>query len=320
VVLAGRAEAARATAGPGAASAAPPGRLLAVCPPPGRLLASRAQAGAAAAVMAVTPGAEPFRHSGGPVGVLLCHGFTGSPQSLRPWAEFLAEAGLSVSLPRLPGHGTTWQEMNRTRWGDWYAEVDRAFQELRADAEVIFVAGLSMGGCLALRLAEQRGSDVRGLVLVNPSVTADTRLFLLAPVLKLVVSSLKAIGDDIKKPGMTEGSYDRTPTKAAASLPGLWKATQAQLGQVSAPVLVFKSTEDHVVGPASLEMLRRSLPAGQLTVQDCPDSFHVATLDNDAEAIFTGSLEFIHEHSALGKHSGSGERDPGWRSGDGQRT
>jgi carboxylesterase len=315
VVLAGRAEAARATAGP-----APPGRLLAVRPPPGRLLASRAQAGAAAAVMAVTPGAEPFRHSGGPVGVLLCHGFTGSPQSLRPWAEFLAAAGLSVSLPRLPGHGTTWQEMNRTRWGDWYAEVDRAFQELRADAEEIFVAGLSMGACLALRLAEQRGSAVRGLVLVNPSVTADTKLFLLAPVLKLVVSSLKAVGDDIKKPGVTEGAYDRTPTKAAASLPGLWKATQAQLGQVSAPVLVFKSTEDHIVGPASLEVLRRSLPAGQLTVQDCPDSFHVATLDNDAEAIFTGSLEFISEHSAIGQQDGSGERDADWRSGDGQRT
>ena len=298
MVLASRTEAARATAGP-----APSGRLLAVRPPPGRLLASRAQAGAAVAVMAVTPGAEPFRHSGGPVGVLLCHGFTGSPQSLRPWAEFLAEAGLSVSLPRLPGHGTTWQEMNRTRWGDWYAEV-------------IFVAGLSMGACLALRLAEQRGPAVRGLVLVNPSVTADTKLFLLAPVLKLVVSSLKAVGDDIKKPGVTEGAYDRTPTKAAASLPGLWKATQAQLGQVSAPVLVFKSTEDHIVGPASLEVLRRSLPAGQLTVQDCPDSFHVATLDNDAEAIFTGSLEFIREHSK----GSSGERDAGWRSGDGQRT
>ena len=91
---------------------------------------------------------------------------------------------------------------------------------------------------------------------------------------------------------------------------------RSQLGQVSAPVLVFKSTEDHVVGPASLEVLRRSLPAGQLTVQDCPDSFHVATLDNDAEAIFTGSLEFIHEHSK----GSSGERDAGWRSGDGQRT
>jgi carboxylesterase len=307
------------------AARTPAGWLRAARPPPGRLLASRIPAGAAAAVMAVTPGAEPFRHTGGPVGALLCHGFTGSPASLRPWAEFLAGAGLSVSLPRLPGHGTTWQEMNRTRWGDWYAEVDRAFQDLRADAEEIFVLGLSIGACLALRLAEQRGSAVRGLVLVNPSLTADTKLFLLAPVLKLLTSSLKAVGDDIKKPGVTESAYDRVPTKAAASLPGLWKTTQAQLDQVSAPVLVYRSTVDHVVGPASLEVLRRSLPPGQLTVRDCPDSFHVATLDNDAEAIFTGSLDFISKHS-IRQHSsnepgtGSGERDAGWRSGDGQRT
>ena len=76
--------------------------------------------------MPVMPGAEAFRHDGGGTGVLLCHGFTGSPHSLRPWAEYLAAAGLSVSLPRLPGHGTTWHEMARTRWGDWYAELDRA--------------------------------------------------------------------------------------------------------------------------------------------------------------------------------------------------
>ncbi len=78
--------------------------------------------------MPVMPGAEAYSHQGGATGVLLCHGFTGSPQSLRPWAEYLAGAGLSVSLPRLPGHGTTWQEMARTRWEDWFAEVDRAFE------------------------------------------------------------------------------------------------------------------------------------------------------------------------------------------------
>src|SRR6185312_1439011 len=147
--------------------------------------------------MSVLPGAEAYSHEGGSTGVLLCHGFTGSPQSIRPWAEYLAEAGLSVWLPRLPGHGTTWQEMARTRWEDWYAEVDRAFDELRAKSDEIFVMGLSMGACLALRLAEVRGPAISGLVLVNPSVTADTRLFLLAPALKFVLPSLKGITSDI---------------------------------------------------------------------------------------------------------------------------
>lgn len=252
--------------------------------------------------MPVLPGAEPFTRDGGPVGVLLCHGFTGSPQSLRPWAEFLARAGLTVSLPRLPGHGTTWQEMSRTRVEDWYAEAARAFEVLRGKTEEVFAMGLSMGGCLALRIAElQPAATVRGLVLVNPSLTADTKLFLLAPVMKLLVPSLKGIASDIKKEGARELGYDRVPVKAAATLPRLWKATRAGLGQLTQPVLVYYSTEDHVVGPGSLRLLRAALPAGQLTVRDCPDSYHVATLDNDAEAIFAGSLEFVRAHSALVK-------------------
>jgi len=191
--------------------------------------------------------------------------------------------------------------MARTRWEDWYAEVDRAFDELRASTDEIFVMGLSMGGCLALRLAELRGHAVSGLVLVNPSVTAETKLFLLAPVMKLVVPTLKGVASDIKKPGITELAYDRVPVKAAASLPALWRITQQQLGQVTQPVRIYRSAADHVVGPANLEILRRTLPASQLEVIECPDSYHVATLDNDAEAIFAGSLDFVRSHSHAGK-------------------
>jgi carboxylesterase len=251
--------------------------------------------------MPVMPGAEPFFHAGGSTGILLCHGFTGSPGSLRPWAEYLAGEGLTVSLPRLPGHGTTWQEMAHTRWEDWYAEVDRAYEELRGQASEIFVMGLSMGACLALRMAELRGDQVAGLVLVNPSVAPDTKLFLLAPVLKLVVPSLKGIASDIKKPGATELGYDRVPVRAAATLPQLWKLTQQRLGDISQPVLVYVSTVDHVVGPLSMRVLRAALPEQQLTVRELGNSFHVATLDNDAGEIFAGSLEFVRAHSRVGK-------------------
>src|SRR6201995_2476938 len=151
--------------------------------------------------MGLLPGAEPFSHQGGATGVLLCHGFTGRPQSPRPWAGFLAEAGLSLSLPLLPGHGTSWQEMNRTTSDDWYATAEEALGALRARCDEVFVMGLSMGGCLALRLAETHGRDVRGLVLVNPSLAPDTKLFMVAPLLKHVIKSMPAIGNDIKKPG-----------------------------------------------------------------------------------------------------------------------
>lgn len=264
--------------------------------------------------MPVMPGAEPFTHLGGTTGVLLCHGFTGSPQSLRPWAESLAGAGLSVRLPRLPGHGTTWQELAHTRWEDWYAELDRAFDELRAHSDEVFVMGLSMGGCLALRLAELRGPAVTGLVLVNPSVTADTRLFLLAPALRFVVPSLKGITSDIKNDQATELGYGRVPVRAAATLPRLWRATQAQLGDVTQPVLVYRSTVDHVVGPASLRVLRNALPEGLLEVRECANSYHVATLDNDAQTIFAGSLEFVRTHRAAGIRPPEPESGPAERS------
>jgi len=254
--------------------------------------------------MPLMPGAEAFTHEGGTTGVLLCHGFTGSPQSLRPWADYLSGAGLSVSLPRLPGHGTTWQEMARTRWEDWFAEVDRAFQELRTWSDEIFVMGLSMGGCLALRLAELHGPAVSGLVLVNPSITADTRLFMLAPLLKLIVPSLKGIASDIKKEQASEVGYARTPVKAAATLPGLWRITREHLGDLTQPVLTYQSAIDHVVGPASLQLLRAALPPDQLEVRELADSYHVATLDNDAEVIFTGSLEFVRAHSGVSRDSG----------------
>jgi carboxylesterase len=240
---------------------------------------------------------EPFEYDGGPVGVLLCHGFTGSPQSLRPWADHLAGHGFTVSLPRLPGHGTAWPDLARTGWRDWYAEVDRAFGGLASRCEQTFVFGLSMGGCLALRLAEVHGSAVRGLVLVNPSLAADTKLFLLAPVLKHVPLSLPGIASDIKKPGGRESGYDRVPVRAAATLPRLWGVTTRHLGDVTQPVLIYRSTVDHVVGPTSMRVLLNGLAASQVTVRECPDSYHVATLDNDAGAIFEGSVAFVRDHA-----------------------
>jgi carboxylesterase len=255
---------------------------------------SMSPAVSAEAPQPVQAGAEPFASDGGPVGVLVCHGFTGSPKTVRPWAEHLAAAGLTVRAPRLPGHGTTWPDLAKTGWRDWYAEAGRAFAELSDKCERVFVTGISMGGCLALRLAAERGNDVCGVVVVNPSLAPDTRLFLLAPVLKYVVPSLPGVAGDIKKPDASEGGYKRVPVRAAATLPEMWQTTAALLPRVKQPVLVYRSTVDHVVGPASMKLLTDALPDAE--VRSLPDSFHVATLDNDAPLIFDGTLEFIKEH------------------------
>jgi carboxylesterase len=239
------------------------------------------------------PGAEPFAHDGGETGVLLCHGFTGSPQSLRPWATALASEGFTVRLPRLPGHGTSWPEMNRTRWPDWHAEVDRALTDLVGRCDRVFVGGLSMGGALALRLAESRPADVAGLVLVNPAVTlGDPRLKAL-PVLKHLVPSLAGVGNDIAAPGRTELAYDRTPLKALHSFVKGMQDVARDLPQVTQPLLLLHSPQDHVVPVASSQMVLSRVSSKDVTEILLERSFHVATLDHDADVIERESISFI---------------------------
>ena len=143
--------------------------------------------------MDVRPGAEPYRHDADGPAVLLCHGFTGSPASLRPWAEHHALAGAAVSVPLLPGHGTHWRDMQRTRWPDWYDALRTELLELTDARGPAVIGALSMGASLALRLAAERPDLVRGLVLVNPSVKQDGILPSFAPLLQYVVPSVKGI-------------------------------------------------------------------------------------------------------------------------------
>lgn len=237
-------------------------------------------------------GAEPYHHDGGEIGVLLCHGFTGSPQSLRPWAERLAEAGHTVTLPLLPGHGRTWKHMRLTRWEDWYAELDKAFESLRERCGTVFVMGLSMGGTLALRIAEQHGTAVAGVVVVNPSLSSEDRRLTFVPVLRHLVASVPGIGSDIKSGG-TEVAYDRVPLDALHSLRQLWAVTVADLPKVTQPVLLYRSSTDHVVPASSSTLLLSRVSSTDVEEHVLTDSFHVATLDNDAPTIFSGSLDFI---------------------------
>jgi carboxylesterase len=246
------------------------------------------------------PGAAPYAAgSGGALGVLLCHGFTGTPSSLRPWAEHLAAAGLTVELPLLPGHGTRWQDLNRTTYEDWYAVVEAALHRLGECCERVVVTGLSMGACLALRLAEEHPDAVAGLVLVNPSVARTNRRLLALPLLRRLLPSMPPIGSDIKRPGVVEEAYDRLPLTALASLTKLWLLTAADLSRVQAPLLVFRSREDHVVEAVNTAIILRGVSSVEATERVLEDSYHVATLDNDAEVLFAESLAFARRVGSL---------------------
>ncbi|OMH33219.1 carboxylesterase [Tersicoccus sp. Bi-70] len=235
-------------------------------------------------------------------GVVVCHGFTGSPVSVLPWARHLADAGLAVRVPLLEGHGTSWQQLNRTSWQQWYGSLVTAYLDLADQVDRVAVAGLSMGGTLALRLAAQY--PVAGATLVNPAMTFASPAARWVGALKYVRRSLPAIGSDIKATGVDEQAYPRTPLAATHELARLFAATVPLLPAVDCPVQIFRSTVDAVVPDSSLTAITEGLPSAPEVVR-LHDSYHVATLDNDAPEIFHSSLRFLDACLRPGARVGS---------------
>lgn len=250
------------------------------------------------AVPEVRPGAEPFFAEGSAdaqgrrVGVLLSHGFTGSPASVAGWGRHLASLGYAVSVPRLPGHGTTVEDMLPTRYSDWSGAVEAAYQDLAARCDSVVVGGLSMGGSLALWLG-QRHPEIAGLMLVNPAVASTNRQLLLLPLAQHLVRTFPGIGNDIKKPGVDGIEYSRTPLKPLVSFRRAWKGLREDLPKITCPVLLFRSAEDHVVDPSSARIILAGISSRDVTERVLTDSYHVATLDHDAPRILAESADFV---------------------------
>jgi len=237
-------------------------------------------------------GCEPWSAEGGSNGVLVLHGFTGNPQSMRPLAEALAVAGFTVDLPLLPGHGTSIEDMLPTRWDDWSGAAEAHFQALAARCDHVLVAGLSMGGALTCWLAE-RHRHLPGIVLVNPLVQPPDPTLIEGgqALLDAGVETIDAIGSDIKKDGVVEAAYPGTPLAAGLSLFEAVSDVEAHLGDIHCPVLLFSSREDHVVDPVNGDVLEAGV-SGPVERVMLDESYHVATLDNDAPLIEAKVVEF----------------------------
>ncbi|CAB4866952.1 unannotated protein [freshwater metagenome] len=241
----------------------------------------------------IMPGCEPFSASGGRDGVLVLHGFTGNPQSMRPLAEAIANAGYTVELPRLPGHGTTVEDMMTTGWADWSGAADAAYRELATRCDRVAVVGLSMGGGLTAFVAEEH-PDVTALVFINALVKPPVQEMRegLKGLLDAGMETMESIGSDIKKDGSQEASYNATPLACAASLfDGIEKVWE-RLDTISAPTLILSSREDHVVSSDNSEDLAR-IVTGSVEHIWLEDSYHVATLDNDASLVEAHTVRFL---------------------------
>lgn len=197
-----------------------------------------------------------------------------------------------MACPRLPGHGTDWRELADTSWQDIAEEADRALEELSTRCEVVVVAGLSVGALLAFHLAAHHVSPVvAGVIAVNPYVRNPIFAFL--PVVRRLRRRVKGVINDIKREGQDELGYEYLPVAGIAQLARLMAEVQAELPEVRCPVRVFLSDVDHVVPKGTVRWAFARLGSEDKELIELHESFHVATLDNDAEAIFQGTHEFV---------------------------
>jgi carboxylesterase len=243
----------------------------------------------------------PFRYAGhgsnAATGIALCHGFTGSPLSIEPWARHLAAQGFAVTVPLLPGHGTDWKDLARTSWRDWYGTFEESYLELAGQTSRCFVAGLSMGGAVALRTAARH--PVAGVAVVNPGLSFyDRRVRYIAALKHVMRTTVPVEEENSTAPHTEDGDYSRTPLAAVHELKKLFRSAYRSLPHITAPALVFKSRQDAVVPPTSLEMIRSRIGSEDLRVVPLPHSGHVATLDVDAPLILEESAAFFLQHAA----------------------
>ena len=241
----------------------------------------------------ILPGAEPFDFAGNKTGILVCHGFTGSPQSMRPLGEAFRDAGYTVLGPRLPGHGTSPEDMAKTGARDWTGAVEDALARLQSRCERVFMTGLSMGGTLTLYMAGKHPNALAGIIPINAVARLDSPDIAAIAFDRAAPPLVPGIGSDIKKPGVKELAYPAVPVPCFAELHALASVTHALLPRITCPTLILTSTEDHVVPPLNAGLIAAAIGARQIERVALEESYHVATLDNDQDKIIAESLRFI---------------------------
>jgi len=245
----------------------------------------------------VFAGAEPFLVENGNIGVLVSHGFTGNPHSMRYLAEGLASAGFTVALPRLKGHGTTPADMAASTASDWVADLERASAWLQQRCDTLFMTGLSMGGTLTLLMAGQHPDLFKGIIPINAILFSNSPDLASLAFMSPAPAEVPGVGNDIKAEGVTENAYPVIPVPTIKELFTLMKVADEMLPRITCPALIFASRNDHVVPPANSEYIFQKLPNADKQLVWLENSYHVATLDNDKDLILQKSIDFIKAHT-----------------------
>jgi len=250
-------------------------------------------------MMTILPGGGAYWFEGNEVGCLLVHGFTGTPQNVRPLADYLARRGLAVSAPRMPGHGTTVADLDKTGPQDWLGAAEQALTELKEHCSTVFVAGISMGGTLTLELA-RRHPELAGVVVMAAPVQAMEALQPLVddPDRPVTVpapwATVGVLTEDIGVGGI---AYLEMPLGALERGMGLMSQVREGLGDVTVPTLLIYGDADQVVDKANGPFVLEGIKATDKRLLALPDSSHEVTLDVDRERVMVEVYDFIRERS-----------------------
>ena len=225
---------------------------------------------------------------------IILHGLTASPDDFRHFADKFSDQRYSVSVPLLAGHGTHVSDLQKTSWNDWFNDVKKAFFDMQKICKKIVVIGQSMGGTLALHLASHYPLD--GLVLLAPGLFFKDRKSTFLPLVSIVKKFLtKADGPDIKNKISQKKaiSYLQIPVHAVQETAELFIHVRQDLAEVTCPVLIFHSVNDHVIDYKSSEYIYKHISSRDKQLVTLSDSYHVLSLDNEKNIILNEIIQFL---------------------------
>jgi carboxylesterase len=247
------------------------------------------------------PVCQPVDHKGNQHGVLLMHGFTGSPAHMRPLADGLIDKGYTVKSICLPGHGTSEADMAKATWQQWLQAAKEAALSLISTCETVTVCGLSMGGVLSLLLAEQMKVDA--CVPISAPVDVQNRLLglagIAAPLIPRIPWGSHPERESLMDPAYSYG-YPGFPTAKGADLNRLIKLAKKNLFAIECPVLVVQSDADETIWLGSADYILDNISSQhkwKLQLQEVP---HVCTITRETPAILEGIVRVV-EHVAKAK-------------------
>ena len=251
----------------------------------------------------IMEGAGPFTLSarGSKKAALLLHGLTGTPSEMRYLGERLNKEGYHVFAPLHPGHGTSIKELNRTKWEEIYASVEDLFREIRSEFKDLFVAGLSMGGLLTLKLAIDYGDDIKGAAaLSTPMKFGEWKARVLLPIaaatglMYLMPDVPKAFQDVAEKRKDTHVCYDHDSVRATVSIVKLMKLVRSSLSKIEIPLLIMQSRQDTVVAFESVDIIYNGVSSAVKERAIVEKSLHTITVDVEKEKVADSVVAFFN--------------------------